>query len=87
MSSYSLEVAASFVEGFENDNSSKLDSVLGIIARIHKGTIVESSDSSTKLSYQRKCVNILDCDNMLKREVEWLRKKFPDTRFTLKELT
>ena len=40
MSSYSLEVAASFVEGFENDNSNMLDSVLGIIARIQKGTIV-----------------------------------------------
>jgi hypothetical protein len=32
-------------------------------------------------------VNISDCESSLEKEVEWLRKKFPYTRFTLKEFT
>jgi len=87
MSSYSLDVTTSFVEGAQNDNIDELDSMLGIIADIHGGIVLDSSDVPSQFAYQRHCVEILDCGNLLYREVEWLRRKFPFTRFTLKEFT
>jgi hypothetical protein len=32
-------------------------------------------------------MNISDCESSLEQEVEWLRRKFPYSRFTLKEFT
>jgi len=77
MSRYTLEVIAPRVED-------QLVSALEAIATIHGGAVVESPQASAK-AYQRQYVNILDCERSLEREVEWLRSKFPETRFTLKE--
>ena len=62
----------------------QLESALDAIATVHGGMVVQSAEASTK-SYLRQYVNILDCESSLEEEVQWLRKKFPDTRFTLKE--
>jgi hypothetical protein len=77
VSRYTLEVIAPHVED-------QLVSALEAIATIHGGAVVESAQVSAK-TYQRQYVNILDCERSLEREVEWLRSKFPETRFTLKE--
>jgi hypothetical protein len=78
VSRYTLEVIAPQVE-------EQLASALEAIATIHGGAVVESSEVSRK-HYQRQFVNIFDCERSLKQEVEWLRQKFPESRFTLKEL-
>jgi hypothetical protein len=62
----------------------ELAGALEAIATVHGGAVVESSSLSTK-NYQRQFVNIFDCESSLEGEVEWLRNRFPDTRFTLKE--
>jgi hypothetical protein len=78
VSRYTLEVIAPHVED-------QLASALEALATIHGGAVVESSEVSSK-HYQRQFVNILDCERSLHQEVEWLRHKFPESRFTLKEL-
>ena len=85
MSKFSLEVEAAFVEGAENDVTEQLDSVLAIIVTTHGGIPVEPPESSSRFSYKRQFVNLLDCDNLLEKELQWLTKRFPGTRFTLKE--
>lgn len=79
MSRFTLEVIAPHVED-------QLASALEAIATIHGGAVVESSEISTR-RYQRQFVNIFDCERSLEGEVEWLRSKFPESRFTLKEYT
>jgi hypothetical protein len=74
---YTLEVLAPHVE-------EQLASALEAIATIHGGAVVESSEASPR-HFQRQFVNIVDCERSLQQEVEWLRQKFPDTRFTLKQ--
>ena len=64
------------------------DDLLGVleaIALIHGGAVVESSRVATR-SYQRQYVNLADCESSLDGELEWLRSKFPTSRFTIKEL-
>ena len=86
MSRYTLEVRSPFVEGSPKDSADQLSSVLNTIAETHGGIVVEAIDATTE-TYQRRCVNIVDCEGSLEKEVVWLRKKFPNTRFTLKEFT
>ena len=74
-----------FHGGSREQIEDQLTSALEAIATIHGGAVVESSEVSSK-HYQRQFVNIFDCERSLKQEVEWLREKFPDSRFTLKEL-
>jgi hypothetical protein len=78
MSRYTLEVVTNRVED-------QLASALEAIATIHGGEVVESAGVSTR-NYHRQFVNIFDCERSLAQEVEWLRRKFPESRFTLKEL-
>ncbi len=77
MSRFTLEVLAPHIED-------QLASALEAIATIHGGAVVESSSVATR-NYQRQFVNIFDCEGSLEGEVEWLRNKFPLSRFTLKE--
>jgi hypothetical protein len=77
VSRYTLEVIAPHVE-------EQLASALEAIATIHGGAVVESEASSRH--FQRQFVNILDCERSLQQEVEWLRQRFPESRFTLKQL-
>lgn len=84
MGRYTLEVVIPFTEQSLNDEEEQLESALEAIATVHGGMVVESAEASTK-KFQRQYVNIFDCENSLEEEVNWLRKKFPDTRFTLKE--
>ena len=75
MSRYTLEVVAP-------QGGDDLVSALDAIATVHGGAVVGSSSSGP---YQRRFVNISDCEDSLEGEVEWLRNKFPHSRFTLKE--
>jgi hypothetical protein len=84
MSRYTLQVVAPFAPGSQEESADQLASALDAIALIHGGTVVDSS-ASAKAAYQY--VNISDCESSLEKEVEWLRRKFPYTRFTLKEFT
>jgi hypothetical protein len=77
LSRFTLEVLA---PRFED----QLASALEAIAIIHGGAVVESSDAPTK-NYHRQYVNIFDCERSLQQEVEWLRSRFPESRFTLKQ--
>ena len=77
MSRFTLEVIASGVE-------EELADALEAIAVVHGGAVVGSSAVSSR-NYQRQFVNIFDCEGSLEGEVEWLRTKFPHSRFTLKE--
>lgn len=81
MSRYTLQVVVPFFKSTKKDD--QLAEALDSIATIHAGSVVESCDISTK-AYQR-FVNVFNCESSLEREVEWLREKFPDSRFTLKE--
>jgi len=85
MSRYTLEVIAPFAKDLPDDDG-ELASALDAIATVHGGMVVESAKASAN-SYQRQYVNIFDCESSLEEEVKWLRKKFPYTRFTLKEFT
>jgi hypothetical protein len=86
MSRYTLQVIAPFAPGSQEESAAMLASALDAIATIHGGTVVDSS-THAKAAYQRQYVNITDCESSLEKEVEWLRRKFPYTRFTLKEFT
>ena len=77
MSRFTLEIIAPQVED-------ELASALEAIAIVHGGEVVESSAVATR-DYQRQFVNISDCESSLEGEIEWLRNKFPLSRFTLKE--
>ena len=82
MSRYTLEVTAPFAIGSKDDEGNKLASALDIIATVHGGKVVEPAPSQS--SHSLSCVNIIDCENSLERDVDWLREKFPDIRFVLK---
>lgn len=85
MSRYTVQVIAPFVMGSANEQADELASALDIIATIHGGAVVESFGASTETFHQRRYVNIFDCESSLPKEVEWLRQRFPDTKFDLKE--
>ena len=76
MSRYTLEVIAPSVED-------ELASALDAIATVHGGAVVGPKLSTGP--YRRQFVNIFDCEDSLESEVDWLRNKFPHSRFTLKE--
>ncbi len=84
MSRYTLEVVELVPKAFRDSDEEQLESALDAIATVHGGMVVESAEASKK-SHQRHYVNIFDCESSLEEEVEWLRKRFPDIRFTLKE--
>jgi hypothetical protein len=86
MSRYTLQVVAPFAAWSQDESADQLASALDAIALIHGGAVVDSSVSA-KAAYQRQYVNISDCESSLEKEVEWLKRKFPHTRFTLKEFT
>ncbi len=83
---YTLEVVTPFVQELRVANEDQLESALDAIPTVHGGMVVESSQISMK-KFQRQYVNIFDCENSLEEEVKWLREKFPDARFTLKQFT
>jgi hypothetical protein len=83
---YSLEVMAPLVRGVPGENALRLVFALESLAVIHGGAVVEPPDADSQPSYRRQYVNISDCESTLEKEVEWLRREFPDTTFTLKKL-
>jgi hypothetical protein len=87
MGRYTLEVVAPLVKHSPSDEGEQLVSALDAVATTHGGMVVDASTRASKKKRQRQYVNIFDCEDSLGREVEWLRKKFPDTRFTVKEFT
>jgi hypothetical protein len=84
VSRYTLQVVAPFAAVSPEESADQLASALDAIAMIHGGAVVDSSVSA-RAAYQY--VNISDCESSLEKEVEWLKRKFPHTRFTLKEFT
>jgi len=85
MSRYTLEVVEMLPKASPDSSEEQLESALDAMAIVHGGMVVESAETS-KRSHQRHYVNIFDCESSLEEEVKWLRKRFPDIRFTLKEL-
>ena len=75
MSRYTLEVVAP-------QGEDELVSALDAIAIVHGGAVVGAFHMGP---LRRRFVNIFDCEDSLEGEVEWLRNKFPHSRFTLKE--
>jgi hypothetical protein len=75
MSRYTLEVVAPSGED-------ELAPALDALAVVHGGSVVGSPPTGP---YRRRFVNIFDCEDSLEGEVEWLRSRFPHSRFTLKE--
>ena len=86
MSRYTLEVLEPPAREYLHIDEEQLESALDAIATVHGGMIVKSTEAFTK-GYKRSYVNIFDCESSLEKEVGWLRKKFPDVRFTLKDFT
>ena len=86
MSRYTLEVVEPPPKPYLQIDENQLETALDALATVHGGMVVESGDVYAG-SRQRRFVNIFDCEKSLEREVEWLRRKFPDVRFTLKQFT
>jgi len=86
MGRYTLEVVEPRSQTGARVDEDQLESALDAIAVVHGGMVVESSKASTK-GYQRRYVNIFDCESSLEGEVAWLRSQFPYVRFTLREFT
>ena len=86
MSRYTLEVVEPLPRTYLEIDEEQLESALDAIATVHGGMVVESYGASTA-GYQRRFVNIYDCEDSLQAEVEWLRSKFPDVRFKLKQFS
>jgi hypothetical protein len=87
MDTYTLEVIAPFVKDPSGENEEQLSSALEAVATTHGGiVIVEHSDALARLSSHRRYVNVVDCAGSFEKEVEWLRERFPDARFAVKEL-
>lgn len=80
-----MEVVESAGRGPFPVDEGELADALDAIATVHGGKVVESAGTRQN-ARQRHYVNIFDCESSLEREVDWLRKKFPEVRFTLKEL-
>ena len=86
MSRYTLEVVEPPPKPYIHIDKDQLESALEAIATVHGGMVVESHQPTAN-GRQRRFVNIFDCEKSLPAEVEWLRQKFPDVRFTLKQFT
>ncbi len=86
MGRYTLEIVEPRAEASSQDEKEELDSALDALATVHGGMVVGSAQKSG-VSVQRQYVNIFDCESSLEGEVDWLRKRFPEIRFTLKQFT
>ena len=84
MSRYTLEIVEPSPKSHSYIDEGQLESALQAIATVHGGMVVET-DQASKKGHQRRFVNIFDCEKSLGTEVEWLRRKFPDVRFTLRQ--
>jgi len=85
MGRYALEVVAPYENGVPSEDADRLAFALESLAMIHGGKVVEPSDGAASPHFRRQFVNIYDCESSLASEVEWLKKQFPTTRFTLKQ--
>jgi hypothetical protein len=84
MNRYLLEIAAPRLPGAPSENANRLTFALESLAMIHGGKLVESPDASVETGYRHRSVDILSCESSLESEVEWLRREFPDAKFTLR---
>ena len=84
MSRFTLEVVEPQSGDPLDHGEEPLESALDAMATVHGGMVVGSAGNPTRSS-QRHYVNIFDCEDSLEGEVQWLRRKFPHVRFTLKE--
>ena len=86
MHKYCLDVTASVAGVAADNNLNRLVFALDAIASIHGGKVLELTDALTNVSYHRQCVNLLDCENALGKELDWLRNEFPSVLFGLAEM-
>jgi hypothetical protein len=84
MSRFTLEVVQPQSGVPLDSDEEPLESALDAVATVHGGMVV-GSPANTGKSSARHYVNIFDCEDSLEDEVQWLRKRFPHVRFTLKE--
>lgn len=87
MSSYALEVITPNGPGAQSEKADRLSFALESLAMIHGGKLVEPPGAPAEPSHHRQLVSIHNCESTLEKEVEWLRREFPETRFTLRQLT
>lgn len=87
MSTYSLKVKVSFALGSPNHNIERLPQDFALLCARHGGMIVESSDPLITTSYQRQCVNMVNKNHSIEKEVKRLKKRyhFPYVLFELIE--
>jgi hypothetical protein len=82
---FTLEIVEPVTKGPLPADEEELASALDAIATVHGGKVVESAGRRRRTPH-RVYVNIFDCESSLEREVAWLSKRFPEVRFTLKQL-
>jgi hypothetical protein len=85
MNTFILEVLASCAVGSADSNANRLASELVALANEHEGIVLESLKASNKTFFHRCCIDMSDPQYSLIKEVDGLRKKYPDTRFILEE--
>jgi hypothetical protein len=85
MNTFLLEVIAPFIVGSPHNNANQLGSELVTLADEHTGIVLEPLNACSKNHFHRCCVDMSDEEYSLAKEVEGLRKKYPDTRFILEE--
>ena len=87
MNTFLLEVIAPFIVGSPHNNANQLASELVTLADEHTGIVLEPLNASRETRFHRCCVDMSDEGYSLAKEVEGLRKKYPDTRFILEKET
>ncbi len=85
MNTFFLEVIAPFMTSSPKNNANQLASELVTLADEHTGIVLEPLNASRETHFHRCCVDMSDEGYSLAKEIEGLRKKYPDTRFILEE--
>lgn len=85
MQKYCVDVVAPLVEG-PADNLNKLIFALDALAALHGGKVLELTDGLATVLYHRQCVNLIDCEDSLGKELDWLQKEFPQVQFGLAQM-
>ena len=81
MHKYCVDVTASVAGVAADNNLNRLVFALDAIASIHGGKVLEPTGALTNVSYHCQCVDPFDCEDSIGKELDWLRKEFPNVLF------
>lgn len=76
METYNLKLEGTLREGLANDISDQLARLFALLCVIYEGRVVIPPDSYTKTTYKRSCVDMVDRNHLLEKEVSELKKLF-----------